>query len=107
MLIEVLGKEFLFSWERLGTGSWETIVSSKALPEILDVKYTLECKHGFTNRGCLHYAILKALQGFQEKRTLKSRDMQFFLQNVQNKIFKIFKIFKNNMKFTSACSLLN
>ena len=51
------------------------------------------------NRGYLHCAILKALHGFQEKRALKLRDMQFFLQNVLNKIFKIFKMFENNMKF--------
>ena len=56
------------------------------------------------NRGYLHCAILKALHGFQEKRALKSRDMQFFLQNVLNKIFKIFKKFENNMKFNRvAC----
>ena len=32
----------------------------------------------------------------------KAKSMQFFLQNVQNKIFKILKIFKYNMKFTRA-----
>ena len=68
------------------------------------MKYRSEFKRGFTNRGCLHCAILKALRGFQEKRAHKSRDMQFLLQNVQNEIFKIFKMFKNNMKFTRpAC----
>ena len=41
------------------------------------------------NRGYLNCAILKALHAFQEKRDLKSRDMQFFLQNVSNEIFKI------------------
>ena len=66
------------------------------------LKYRLKFKHGFTNRGCLHCAILKALHDFQEKRAHKSRDMQFFLQIVQNDIFKIFKTFKNNMKFTRA-----
>ena len=60
-----------------------------------------EFKHDFTNRSYLHGAILKALHGFQEKRAHKSRDMQFFLQNVQND-FKIFRMFKNNMKFTRA-----
>ena len=41
---------------------------------------------------------------FDKKRSHKSRDLQFFLQNVQNEIFKIFKMFKNNMKLNrSAC----
>ena len=57
-------------------------------------------KHGFTNRRCLHCAILRAFHGSQEKRAHKSKDTQFFLQN---EIFKIFKnMFKNNMKFTRA-----
>ena len=59
------------------------------------------------NRGYLHCAILKALHGFQEKRALKSKDMQFFLQNVPNEIFKIFKMFENNMKFTRATCWIN
>ena len=68
------------------------------------MKYRSEFKHGFTNHGCLNCATLKVLHGFQEKRAHKSRDMQFFFQNVQNEIFKIFKMFKNNMKFTrGAC----
>ena len=66
------------------------------------MKYKSEFKHGFNNRGYLHRAILKALHGFQEKRSLNSRDMQFFLQNYPNEIFKIFKMFENNMKFTRA-----
>ena len=70
------------------------------------MKYRSEFKHGFTNRGYLHCAILKALHSFQEKRARKSRYMQFFLQNVQNQIFKISRMFKNNMKFTrAACSI--
>ena len=71
------------------------------------MKYRSEFKHGFTNPGYLHCAILKSLYGFKEKRALKARDMQFFLQNIQNKIFKIFKMFKNNMKFTRAACWLN
>ena len=62
------------------------------------------------NCGYLYSSILKALHAFQEKKHLKSRDMQFFLQYVPNEIFKILKqheIWKqheNNMKFTrSAC----
>ena len=42
----------------------------------------------------LHCAILQALHAFQIKRDLKSRDMQFFLQDVPNEIFKIFKYLK-------------
>ena len=74
----------------------------KAVPGVLDIKCRSEFKHGFTNRGCLHRAILKALHGFQEKRAHRSRDMQFFLQNIPNEIFNIFKMFKNNMKVTRA-----
>ena len=77
-----------------------TIVSSKAVPEVLDMKYRSEFKYGVTNHGCLHCATLKALYG--KKRAHKTRDMHFFFQNVQNEIFKIFKFFKNNRS-----SLLN
>ena len=31
------------------------------------MKYKSEFKHGFTNRGSLHCAILKPLHGFKEK----------------------------------------
>ena len=182
----MLGEGFLFSCERLGRSLWETIVSSKAVPEVLKIKYKSKFKLGFTNpeavawmcsvikiflnilqnsqentcirvtfliklqaadlrsanllrkrlwqrcflvnsakflrtlffyrtppvapspnRGHLHCAILKALDHFQEKRTLKSRDMQPFLQNVPNEIFKIFKMFENNMKFTRAACWIN
>ena len=58
------------------------------------MKYRSEFKHGFTNRACLHCDTLNALHGFQEKRTHKSKDMQFFLQNVSNEISEIFKMFK-------------
>ena len=63
------------------------------------MKYRSEFEHGFTNRDCLNCAVLKVLQGFCEKRALRSKDTQFFLQNIQNEIFKMFK---NNMKFTRA-----
>ena len=82
-----MGKGFSVFLGETGKRFLETIVSTKASPEVFDVKYRSEFKHGF-----------------QEKRPHKSRDMQFFLQNVQNDIFKIFKMFKNNMKFNStAC----
>ena len=54
------------------------------------MKLRSKCNHGFTNRGCLHCAILKAYE---------ARDMHFFLQNMQNEILKMFE---NNMKFTRA-----
>ena len=103
MCLKALGQGFFcFSGREWARGLQETIASIKPVPEVLDMKYRSEFKHGFTNRGCLQCAILKALNGFQEKRAHKSGDMQFFLQNVQNKIFKIFKMFKNNMKLTRA-----
>ena len=51
---------FLFSWVRLGRGLKETIVFSKAVLEVSEMKYKSGFKHGFTNRGCLHCATLKA-----------------------------------------------
>ena len=57
------------------------------------MKFRSKFNHGFTNRGCLYYAILK---------TYKATDMQFFLQNAQNEIFKILKMFKYNTKFIRA-----
>ena len=59
------------------------------------MKFRLKFNHAFTNRDCLHCAILKAYE---------ARDMQFFLQNAKNEIFKILKIFKYNMKFIRAAS---
>ena len=75
------------------------------------MKNRSEFKHDFTSQSHLHSAILKALHSFQEKRAHKSRDMQFFPQNVQNDFlqndFKIFGMFKNNMKFTRAAYWIN
>ena len=59
------------------------------------MKLRSKCNHGFTNRGCLHCAILKAYE---------ARDMHFFLQNMQNEILKMFE---NNMKFTRAACWIN
>ena len=56
--------------EVMGRGLQETIVSSKAVPKVLDMKYRSEFKYGFANRGCLHCAILKALHRCQEKNPL-------------------------------------
>ena len=61
---------------------------------------------GSFNRGYLHCTILKSLHGFQEKRALKSRDMQFFLQNVPNEIFKILKM-SSEQKFIRAACWIN
>ena len=62
------------------------------------MKNRSQFKHSFTNRSYLHSAVLKALHGFQEERAHMSRDMQFFLQNVQNDFFRndfeIFRMFK-------------
>ena len=63
------GRVYLLSSVRLGGSLKGTIVSSKTVPEVLNIKYRSEFKHGFTNRGCLHCAILKALRGFQEKKS--------------------------------------
>ena len=97
-------KVFLFSWERLWRSLQENIVSSKAVPEVLHLKYRSELKHDFTNRGCLHCAILKVLHGFREKRSSQVNGLQFFLQNVQNELFKMFK---NNRKFTRTACCIN
>ena len=64
----------------------------------MNTKFRSKFNHGFINRGCLHYAILKACKG---------RDMQFFLQNVRNEIFKILKMLKYNMKFTRTACWIN
>ena len=93
MCLEVLGGGFLFSWG-LGRGLWDFVVSSKAVPEVLDMKYRSEFTHGFTNCGCLHCAILKALHDFQEKRVHKSRGKQFLFQNVQNEISRFSRCLK-------------
>ena len=52
----------------------ETMVSSKTVPENLNLKFRSKFIHGFANNGCLHCAILKALYGFKEKRAHKARD---------------------------------
>ena len=78
------GKVFLFSWKRLGGGLQKTIVTSKAVPKVLNMKYRSEFKHGFTNPACLHCAILKALHGFKEKEPTRQATCNFS--------FKMFKM---------------
>ena len=51
----------------------EKKVSSKAVPDVLNMKYG----SGF-NRGCLQGVVLKALHNSKEIRDHKSRDMQLF-----------------------------
>ena len=45
------------------------------MPDVLNMKDRSEFKHGFTNRGCFHCAILKALHGFKKKSAHKTRDI--------------------------------
>ena len=42
------------------------------------MKYRSEFKHGLTNRGYLHCAILKALHSFQEKKGPQVKEYAFF-----------------------------
>ena len=69
-----------------------------------NMKFRSIFNHGFTNHGCLHCAVLKALYSVKEKRAHKARAIQFYLQNVKIEIFKIMKMFKNKMNFTRAAS---
>ena len=79
------GRIFLFSWEKLRGAFQETIISSKTVPEVLNMKYRSESKNGFINRDCLHCAALRTTV-LRKKigRAHKASDMQFFLQNVQD-----------------------
>ena len=56
------------------------------------MKFISKFNNSFTNCGCLDCAIIKALYSFKEKGDHKVREMQFFLQNVQNVIFKVLKM---------------
>ena len=40
----------------------------------LDMKFISKFSNGYTNGGCLHCAILKALYGFKDKRAHKARN---------------------------------
>ena len=61
MCLEALGEGF--PWGRLEGGQQKTMVSTKALPEDLNLKFRLKLNH-----GCFHCAILKGLHGVKEKR---------------------------------------
>ena len=71
------GRIFLFSCERLGRGLQETVFSSKAVLDVLDMKYKSEFKHGFTNpevvaRRCsVKKVFLEILQNSQENTCAK------------------------------------
>ena len=104
----MLGEGFFYfpvrDWERVCRKQLSLV---KLYQRFSDMKYISEFKYGFTNLSYLHCAILKALHSFQEKRAHKSKDMQFFLQNVPNEIFKIFEMLENNLKFTRAACWIN
>ena len=55
-------------------GQQETFASSKAVLEDLNMKFRSKLNHGFTNRGCLHCAILKAYNTAQ-KMKLSIKDL--------------------------------
>ena len=49
----------------------------------LKLKFRLKFNHDFTNHGCFHSAVWKALYNFTIKRAQEARHNQFFFQNVQ------------------------
>ena len=84
----------------------------------LKMKFRSKFDHGFTNHGCMHRAVWKALYKFKIKRAKEARYNQFLFQNVHNnEIFEIFKMFKNsswiNVYYTNskrswtACSVFH
>ena len=52
------------------------------MPKDSKMKFRSKFNHGFTNRGCLHCAILKAYKG---------RDRQFFFRNIEHPDFQDFE----------------
>ena len=85
MCLEVLG-EGLFFCERLRR------VLQEIIAYIKDMNMKYRFKHGFTNRGYLHCAILKAFHGFQEKRPRKSRICIFISSKCFKRDFQDFQI---------------
>ena len=63
---------FLFSYERLWRGLWETIVYNKSVSEVLDMKYKSEFKYALVNpeavawRCLVKKVFLKVSQNSQE-----------------------------------------
>ena len=76
------------------------MVSSKAVPENLNLKLRSKFNHGFTNHGCMRCAFLEVLYSFKEKRADKAR--YFFFKIFKMRFFEILKMFKNSMKFLRA-----
>ena len=72
-------------------GDWEGVsrklVSSKAVPEGLNLKCRSKFNQGFTNRGCLHWAILNVLHGFKEKKSQEGK--RFYFQFYFSKCLKL------------------
>ena len=93
MYLEALEEEFSCFPGRVWEGVCRKLLFLVKLVKLFLVNIYQNLNMTFANRGFLHCAILKALHCFKEKRAHKSRDMQFFLQNVQNEIFKILKMF--------------
>ena len=83
------------------------MVSNKAVPDDLNLRFRSKFNHDFTNHGCLHCVILKKLLILRKKSPHhRVRGSKFFFQNFQNKIFESLKMFKNSMKLTiAACQI--
>ena len=52
-------------------------MSSKTVPEDLNLKFRSKVNPAFTNHGRLHSAIIKTLYGFKKKRVHKARFLRF------------------------------
>ena len=70
------------------------MVSSKAVPEELDLKFRSKFYH-----GCLYCEILRALYGFKE-RAHKLRDFPFKMFTMR--FLRYLKLVKNYMKFSRS-----
>ena len=75
---------------------WEGVCRKLlSLVKLLDMKYRSKFKHGFTNRGCLHSAILKALRGFQKKKEPTGQGVcNFFIKIFQMRFSRFSKCLK-------------
>ena len=73
------------------------MISSKAVPEDLNLKFRSKFNYGFAILDCLHRAFLKAHYSLQEKIGRKAR----------HEIFETFKMFNSNTKFTRAACCIN
>ena len=80
------------------------MVSSKAVPEDLNLKLRSKFNNGFTNHGCLHCAILKA---FKKERAHGRFFESIFFSKCSKLDFWDLENFKTNMKFTRAARWSN